>query len=268
MIKGIDHVVILVKDLEQAVGDYTGLGFTVVPGGEHLDGASHNALIAFADGSYLELIAFKKAAPEHRWWGKATNKATGGEGLIDFALLPTDIEQDIAAARKRGLDYQGPFPGGRLRPDGQAIKWQSGQPVTSDLPFLCGDVTPRSLRVPSGPAWHHANGITGIDTLTVLVENLAESSQRYQELLGFGPTITAEPDVTAAKEAGFKNINTALFKLGPGKIRLNAPAEPTGELRDSLAGKGEGPYSLQFRASQPVKFDKSRAHNVNLSVAG
>jgi catechol 2,3-dioxygenase-like lactoylglutathione lyase family enzyme len=256
MIKGIDHVVILVKDLAQAVADYTGLGFTVVPGGEHLDGASHNALIAFADGSYLELIAFKKAAPEHRWWVKATNKATGGEGLIDFALLPTDIEQDIAAARKRGLDYQGPFPGGRLRPDGQAIKWQSGQPVTADLPFLCGDITPRSLRVPSGPAWHHANGITGIDTLTVLVENLAESSQRYQALVGFAPV---------ALQVG---SNSTVFSLGPGKISLTAPAEPADELRDSLTGKGEGPHSLHFRASQPVKFDKSLTHNVNLTVAG
>ncbi len=66
MIKGIDHVVILVKDLAQATADYTELGFTVVPGGEHSDGASHNALIAFADGSYIELFAFKREAPEHR----------------------------------------------------------------------------------------------------------------------------------------------------------------------------------------------------------
>ena len=68
MLKGIDHVVILVKNLDQAVADYTQLGFNVVPGGEHTDGATHNALVAFADGSYLELIAFKREAPEHRWW--------------------------------------------------------------------------------------------------------------------------------------------------------------------------------------------------------
>ena len=59
MISAIDHIVILVHDLEAAVRDYTALGFTVVPGGEHADGRSRNALIAFADGSYLELIAFK-----------------------------------------------------------------------------------------------------------------------------------------------------------------------------------------------------------------
>ena len=132
MIKGIDHVVILVKDLAEATADYTGLGFTVLPGGEHVDGASHNALIAFADGSYIELLAFKKEAPGHRWWPKATNEARGGEGLIDFALLPTEIENDISAARERGLAYQGPVPGGRLRPDGQAVWLSNSVSLTLD----------------------------------------------------------------------------------------------------------------------------------------
>lgn len=269
MIKGLDHVVILVKDLAQAMTDYTALGFTVLPGGEHSDGASHNALVAFADGSYLEMIAFKKAAPGHRWWAKATNAASGGEGLIDFALLPTNIENDIAAARKRGLDYQGPFPGGRQRPDGQAVKWQTGQPLTPDLPFLCGDITPRSLRVPSGPAWHHANGVTGIAAMVVLVENVAESSQRYQALLGFGPAVPTEADLAAAKEAGFKNNNAALFNLGPGKISLFELDGPGKGFHDLLLNThAEGPFALQFRTSQPLQFDKSRTHNVNLSAAG
>ncbi|MFW6075058.1 MAG: VOC family protein, partial [Chloroflexota bacterium] len=35
MIQGIDHLVILVDELERAIQDYTSLGFTVVPGGKH-----------------------------------------------------------------------------------------------------------------------------------------------------------------------------------------------------------------------------------------
>src|SRR5689334_10845523 len=149
MISRVDHIVILVKELEAAVRDYTELGFTVVPGGEHTGGASHNALVAFADGSYLELIAFKRGAPEHRWW----RFAALGEGIIDFALLPDNIEEDIAAIHRRGLPFLGPEPGGRLRPDGQKLRWQIGSPTSPDLPFLCADVTPRELRVPSGAAW-------------------------------------------------------------------------------------------------------------------
>jgi catechol 2,3-dioxygenase-like lactoylglutathione lyase family enzyme len=54
----LDHLVILVRDLDQAVREYEVLGFTVTPGGEHADGLTRNALIPFRDGSYLELVAF------------------------------------------------------------------------------------------------------------------------------------------------------------------------------------------------------------------
>ena len=66
MLKGIDHLVIVVPELEAAVATYRGLGFTVVPGGRHPIG-THNALIAFTDGSYLELIAFFEPNAQHRW---------------------------------------------------------------------------------------------------------------------------------------------------------------------------------------------------------
>ena len=50
-----------------ALGFYEKLGFTVVPGGKHPVG-SHNMLISFSDGSYLELIGFYRDATDHRWW--------------------------------------------------------------------------------------------------------------------------------------------------------------------------------------------------------
>src|SRR5947209_3775333 len=106
MMLGIDHIVILVGDLAVATADYTTLGFTVVQGGEHTDGATHNALVAFADGSYLELIAFKRPAPAHRWWRHVAE----GEGLVDFALPPDAIAADLATVQHRGLAYQGPLP--------------------------------------------------------------------------------------------------------------------------------------------------------------
>src|ERR1041384_7550234 len=69
MIRAIDHIVILVNDLAAAIADYTALGFTVTPGGEHTGGATHNALVGFDDGVYFELIAFKEPSrqQDHRW---------------------------------------------------------------------------------------------------------------------------------------------------------------------------------------------------------
>jgi hypothetical protein len=58
MISGLDHLVILVEDLGQAMRGYERLGFVVAPGGEHADGLTRNALIPLHDGSYLEIVAF------------------------------------------------------------------------------------------------------------------------------------------------------------------------------------------------------------------
>jgi hypothetical protein len=255
MIRAIDHMVILVEDLAAASRDYTALGFTVTPGGEHADGATHNALIVFADDSYLELIAFKRAAPEHRWWHHAAH----GEGLIDFALLPTAIEEDVAAARGRGLAFGQPRAGGRLRPDGRRVEWRSAQPETPDLPFLCGDVTPRALRVPEGAARHHANGALGIAEVSVAVSDLLASSGRYQALLG------AEPAGLAVTISGF---GEARFALGAAEIRLDG-ADSSSPAGARLASRGEGPLALRLRtdtASSTGLLDTARAHGVPIRL--
>jgi catechol 2,3-dioxygenase-like lactoylglutathione lyase family enzyme len=80
----LDHLVILVRDLDQAVREYEVLGFTVTPGGEHADGLTRNALIPFRDGSYLELVAFLDPEdPRENVWGWRAFLPSGG-GLIDY----------------------------------------------------------------------------------------------------------------------------------------------------------------------------------------
>jgi len=246
MISSIDHIVILVKELAVAVQDYTALGFTVIPGGAHTDAGTHNALVAFADGTYLELIAFQRPDPVHRWWKYTTTGS--GEGIIDFALLPDAIAQDIAAIRQRGLSMEGPYPSGRLRPDGQEIKWQIGIPPSPDLPFLCADVTPRPLRVPSGPAWQHPNGVIGIANLRVVVAELATGKQHYQTLLGLEP-----------------QLNTATFSVGNATISLTA-AVPGTPQAERLHQRGEGPFSLTLRTAHPGHFDPTLTHSTRLEL--
>src|SRR3990170_2591942 len=52
-----DHAILAVQDLQATRADFHELGFTSIYGGRHRGGLTHNALIAFADGSYLELMA-------------------------------------------------------------------------------------------------------------------------------------------------------------------------------------------------------------------
>jgi len=146
MLKGIDHLVIVVKDLDQAAKDYQQLGFTVVPGGRHPVG-SHNMLIAFADGSYLEIIAFYREARDHRWWGPLEK----GERLVDYCMQTDDLQGDTKKLRDAGVEINDPVPWSRKRPDGYELKWVLSLATGSHrgvAPFLIQDVTPRVERIP------------------------------------------------------------------------------------------------------------------------
>jgi catechol 2,3-dioxygenase-like lactoylglutathione lyase family enzyme len=256
MILSIDHVVIVVHDLAQASADYASLGFTVVQGGEHADGRTHNALVAFSDGAYLELIAFKQPAPDHFF-----HRAHAREGFVTYALLPGNTQEDIASARTRGLDIKGPQPGGRLRPDGQRLEWQLGIPSTTDLPFLCGDITPRELRVPAGDATVHSNGVLGVSTLTVAVRDINASVERYRALLGSEPALRHTQDDPQA--------HIAAFHLGDSTIALIQPGDGPGPMRDYLEERGEGPYTLALRVgpSAPAgDLDISRTHDARITL--
>ncbi|MGI8587465.1 MAG: VOC family protein [Chloroflexia bacterium] len=243
MIERLDHIVILVDDLAEGMESYTALGFTVTPGGEHAGGLTHNALVALEDGSYLELLAFRHpvasgevpgglSALTRRW----LERAPAGEGLLDFALLPTEINADIAAAAERGLALEGPLPGGRRRPDGQEVAWSLGIPATPDLPFLCADLTPRELRVPCGAARKHANGAVGVAGVSVVVRDLDASVERYRALLGREP----KPG-TAASSPGAR---IAVFALDGPSITLAEPDASDKALRKQLGTRGEGPYEV------------------------
>jgi catechol 2,3-dioxygenase-like lactoylglutathione lyase family enzyme len=243
----LDHVVIAVNDLDRAVADYQSLGFTVYPGGVHHGGVSHNALVVFADGAYFEIIAYREAAPVNRWWRVLT---TAGEGIVDFAVLPENTEKDLHAARARGLDVEGPTAGGRLRPDGVRLDWQIVRPATTDLPFWCGDVTPRELRVPEGAIRHHANGVTGISTVRVLVADLAASIARFKALVGT-EAVSVDNGIPRI------SINKTVFVLvGP----------DSDDARRRLAARGEGVLSLELRGSAAKALEPKLLHGADLTI--
>ncbi|WP_342359420.1 VOC family protein [Terrarubrum flagellatum] len=243
----LDHIVIAVADLDQAVADYRRLGFTVYPGGVHHGGVSHNALVIFDDGCYFELIAWLKPAPDNRWH-EVLKKA--GEGFVDYALLPQDTERDAAAARSRGLSIEGPIPGGRLRLDGKRLDWQIVRPHTTDLPFWCGDVTPRVLRVPDGDIRTHPNGARGVERLRIVVKDVAVSATRYIALLG--------PHSVSAGGA------VATMQIGPSIVEV---AEPWDALSlHLLETRGEGVASLALAGDDVKTLDPALTHGAALSM--
>jgi hypothetical protein len=153
----------------------------------------------------------------------------------------------------------GPFAGGRERPDGVQLAWQTALADTPELPFLCGDVTPRELRVPGGHAWHHTNGVVGIFRVTVAVRNLVASAARYAALIGQRPLI--EPGRRLFK-LGASYI--ALQEYGPGVLESAA-------VQRRIEQRGEGIASLALRrdsfAAIPRSLDLDLTHAVRIIVA-
>lgn len=257
----LDHIVIAVDDLDQAVADYGRLGFTVIRGGEHANGVTHNVLVVLGDGSYLELIAWKRPDPGNRW---SEVYHAAGEGFLDHALLPGDIEADVRAAQGRGLDMADPVAGGRLRPDGERLDWKTARSPRSDVPFLCGDVTPRRLRVQEGDVRHHPNGVTGVAEMVIAVHDAASSVGRYAALLG--PEV--RPDVRDGEVGGAPARLATLRLAGGTAVTLASPAGEGGPLAAALAARGEGPFSVVFQAAEAGELDAALSHGARLSATG
>ena len=184
----LDHLVILVGDLEEAIGDYGRLGFGVAPGGEHADGLTRNALVPFRDGTYLELVAF--VDPEDgrdNVWGWRGFLPRGG--LVDYCAASDGLRADAERLRGLGFGVNDLGEGGRRLPDGQEIRWRSAgiRQEGRVLPFLIEDLTPRERRVPGGPATDHPNGATGISRLEISSADPGKARRRLAALTGAPP---------------------------------------------------------------------------------
>jgi len=255
MILGIDHLVIVVNDLAQSGRDYAKLGFTVVAGGQHPVG-SHNILISFQDGSYLEIIAFYREALDHRWWDPLQK----GERFVDFCFQTDDLRGDTRKLQDAGVAINNPVPWSRKRPDGFELKWLLSLATSSHrgvAPFLIEDVTPRNERIPR--QMDHQNKITGIEKVTVAVGELSTVEKWYSALLGnSGQRISA---VSLAAE-GLR------YQAGPHTIDFLTPHDPSSPLINWLREYGPSPYSavLTKNASSLAPLDSVLTHGASLWV--
>ena len=188
----LDHIIIAVQDLDQTMKDYHMLGFNVFFGGEHASGTTHNALVCFHDGSYLELIAptgsepKDDTMPDYRVWFDEL-----GWGVIGFALYSKHLDGDLDKIRARGMAIEDARDGGRLREDGKALRWRTTGTTGRFFPFLIEDVTPRALRVPNHPdALRQPNEVIEVMGLDIAVTSLTDATTYYQKLLGSEPIQT------------------------------------------------------------------------------
>ncbi|KAF9459107.1 glyoxalase-like domain-containing protein [Collybia nuda] len=213
----LDHIVHLAPpaSVQETSELFRELGFTVLTGGTHEDGLTANALVVFPTGSYFELISFtepisayppgspeRKKRDNHRW-------AKNQPGWVDYGFLgngsQTERISDIINTRAAKNGYTNPlydpeFHGGRKNPDGETLEWlitsantKSGSEYWKMLPFFCGDITPRRLRVPMDPPSNtqHQNAAVGLAHIRLLAlrDSVPAVSRQLTYVVGNEPNL-------------------------------------------------------------------------------
>lgn len=250
MLTGIDHIVIAIHDLEKASAAFESAGFTVTPGGSHPTG-THNALIPFSDGSYLELIAIENPdlAKGHPWF----ERMGGKQGFVTFAVGADPLDDELERLAPLGITAVDRKDGARLRPDGQQLQWKSAALETDPatvLPFLIQDVTDRTLRVPTGQEAEHKNGVKGTTGLTIVTTSTQQAMGPYGKM--FSAPI-------AALDHGYEGVQQAWrFFLQEYWLDLIQPTDETSPLADYHRTYGDGIYQIYLATETGPEFPPNR----------
>ena len=213
-----DHVVVVVPELATAMRCFDAAGFHVVPGGRHDVTPTENALIAFGDSTYLELLAITdeeareslRVRSTRPGWAaelKRSNavarrllpRLVGPQRVADFVLRAERLDRLAGEGRRREFPMTGPVSMSRKRlPGGERLEWQLVLPDSPRLPFFIEDVTPRELRVPGGDSTLHPNGARGIAGVRIAVESVPMAAIEFATLFDAAPC--SQPDGTTLLE--------------------------------------------------------------------
>ena len=126
MLLGIDHLVIAVRDLDDAADELQRqVGLAATGGGRHPILGTRNRLAWLGD-TYIELVSIEdRSIAEGSWLGRPTIVALEhGGGLATWAIATDSIDADVTALREIGADLGDPIPGERERPDGAVVRWR------------------------------------------------------------------------------------------------------------------------------------------------
>ena len=202
---GIDHAVVMVKDLDQAAANYKRLGFTVSPRGTHsAHMGSGNYTIMF-DPDYMELLGVLTPT-EHNAPARAYLD-TRGEGIERVAFTAVDSTAGAEEIRARGYPPVGPtdFERPVTMPDGtlSAAKFRTFQWPTAEAPggvriFACQHKTRETVWIPE--LMKHANGAKRLRQVLIVSPEPARDAAQMSRMID--RDVRTEPDGAIAVPSG------------------------------------------------------------------
>jgi Glyoxalase-like domain len=239
----VDHASVCGSALDPLRQAFASIGLPTDYGGPHANGVTHMALLGFEDGSYLELIAPMKSTVHASGMMSGWDKLMGGDaGPCAWAIGTNNIHAEVERLKSAGIKTTGPEPGGRKKPDGTQISWETasvgaGAPGAT-LPFMIEDKTARALRVQPS-AGLKGSGLTGIAVVILGVRDLNSATSLFQKAYGWPAPQIAEQKDFAARIAYF-----------PGTpVMLAAPLDKAPWLAERLDKFGESPVAYLLGTS-------------------
>jgi hypothetical protein len=192
---GIEHPLILFRDLDAAIARFQALGFSTTAVGHHPWGTSMS--LAQFDRCSIELMSIydetlidERPAGEFRFGRYMRDRLKEREGMSLVALFSGDAERDAAVLQERGIAVDGTVEFGRpvTLPDGREGRTATTLKILfdPDLPrvshFVCHQHRPELIWVPE---WlTHPNGAHGIAGVTYFAPDPNALRPRFGGLYG------------------------------------------------------------------------------------
>lgn len=193
MLTGLDHIIIGVNDLEQAVHVFSqNLGLAVSGGGIHPSGGTANRIIVIGD-TYIELITVNKPEEAQQ---SILDRLAKGDGYLNFVLSSNDIAADVEAIAQRGIPIIGPAPGQLKSADGRERNWWRAdierRDLTQHYPFIIQHDSTGEQRRFKLAGWTippaHPLGAVKVLSTTIAVAGLKEAAPRFARIFGLTPS--------------------------------------------------------------------------------
>lgn len=182
----IDHIVIVVADLEHGAGIYRRLGFTLSPKGVHsaaMGSANHTIML---QNDYFELLTVLTPTERNQRWSQALDLGGGAAGV---ALTTEDASAAHAHWRSQGLDPNEPIQFARkvVRADGGLLDARFEVVSLPEVPdagvriFVCSQPTREAVWLPE--LMQHPNTAHAIRRLTLACADPAAAARQWQRVI-------------------------------------------------------------------------------------
>ena len=236
IIRRIDHVVVLVHDVDSAFQTYTRcLGFPVSWEPERHAEGWQSAAVWLGNAS-LELLSPLHGATSAD--GSFFSRALEGraEGLFLVAFEPGGFDRAVTALKARGVAITAPDTGSAERP---ARTFRTAFISNSFTPglnaFLC-EYDPPFSPLDGGKG---ALKVKKLDHIVIATEDLEDAAAKWERNLGLKPDASLDRPLGS----GFK---VARLPVGDAFLELVQPVAQTGRFAEQFRERGEGIFSVSI----------------------